>query len=68
MTQELELHEVMRRVLMEMPDKTASAEKIQEEIERRGLAEGGMTPSVFQIGSRGTNYSDMFEVIIKLRE
>jgi hypothetical protein len=70
MAEELELHEAMRRVLMEMPDKTASAEVILEEIERRGLIEpdGGLMPSVFQIGSRGTNYSDMFEIIIKLRE
>ena len=70
MADEMELHEAMRRVLMEMPDKTASAEKIQEEIERRGLlgADGGMVPSVFQIGSRGTNYSDMFEILIKLRD
>jgi hypothetical protein len=70
MTDELELHEAMRRVLMELPEKMATAEMIQEEIERRGLlgTDGGVAPSVYQIASRGTNYSDMFEIIIKLRE
>ena len=67
---ELSLDEAIERVLAKIPEHQASLEMIQDEIESRGLfqSSSGGVPSLFQIGARANNYSDKFEIIVKLRE
>lgn len=64
------LHEAMELILNQTPMGMASSEYIQRELERLNLykTKKGEIPNLFQISARARNYSDTFEIIIKLRK